>query len=230
MSGQRAKAAIVVLLALLATVGAQLWRPTQHLADQLPKLDLEAVFPQQFGQWRIDTSGPAQIVSPDQQAMLSKLYAQSLSRVYVGPRGERIMLSIAYGGDQSDATRAHRPDVCYPAQGFQIRSSSEGQVRLSAGLVRAKLMVAQQDNRIEPITYWITVGDQIALSGTEQKLAQLRYGTHGVIPDGMLVRVSSLSTNATQAYSLHERFLQDLYQSMASVNRVRVFGAIGVPA
>ena len=31
------------------------------------------------------------------------------------------MLTIAYGGDQRDALRSHRQEVCYRAQGFTVR-------------------------------------------------------------------------------------------------------------
>ena len=30
------------------------------------------------------------------------------------------MLSIAYGKNQSDALQLHKPEICYPAQGFTL--------------------------------------------------------------------------------------------------------------
>ena len=54
------------------------------------------------------------------------------------------------------------------------------------------------------------VGDRVTLSGTEQKLAQLAYSTRGVIPDGMLVRVSSIDQNAESAWLMQQSFIADL--------------------
>ncbi len=220
----RRKALVVLALAVGSAVVAHAWRPTKHLTDLRPRLDLEQLFPRQFGLWVQDTRGPVQLVSPDQQALLNKIYNQTLSRTYVGPQGQRVMLSVAYGGDQSDGTRAHRPDVCYPAQGFQIRSDQDGLLTVGAQQIRARKLVAQQGARVEPITYWVVVGERVALSGTEQKLAQLRYSTKGVIPDGMLVRVSTIDANAEQAYQVHQHFIQDMAGAMNGANYARVFG------
>jgi EpsI family protein len=38
----------------------------------------------------------------------------------INPQGYRIMLSIAYGKNQSDALQLHKPEICYPAQGFTL--------------------------------------------------------------------------------------------------------------
>ncbi|MBP6902243.1 MAG: EpsI family protein [Burkholderiaceae bacterium] len=224
MTAARWKSALVALLAVLSALVAHAWRPTQHLADMRPKLDLAQLFPRSFAGWTEDTRGPVQLVSPDQQAVLNKIYNQTLSRTYVNAAGERVMLSVAYGGDQSDGTRAHRPDVCYPSQGFQIRSDKDGLLPVGDQQIRTRLLVAQQGARIEPITYWLVVGERVALSGTEQKLAQLRYSTKGIVPDGMLVRVSTIDANTTHAYSVHQRFIQGMAGAMQGANYGRVFG------
>lgn len=221
---RRIHAFAVFVLMVLAFAGAYAWTPTKFLADTVDKVDLEALFPKTFGEWRMDDRGPVQVVSPDQQALLNKIYNQTLSRLYVNRHGDRVMLSVAYGGDQSDGTRAHRPEVCYPAQGFQILSNQVGEVRLDTRAVPARKLVAQQGSRIEPITYWVTVGSKVALSGLEQKLAQLRYSVRGVVPDGMLVRVSTIDKDSAQAYRVQEEFLRELGKSLSADSRDRVFG------
>lgn len=224
MTAARWKSALVMLLAVSAALLAHAWRPTQHLADMRPKLDLAQLFPRSFAGWSEDTRGPVQLVSPDQQAVLNKIYNQTLSRTYVNAQGERVMLSVAYGGDQSDGTRAHRPDVCYPAQGFQVRSDRTSTVSVGTHQVPSRLLVAQLGNRIEPITYWVVVGEHVALSGLEQKFAQLAYSTRGVIPDGMLVRVSTIDPDAERAYGVHREFIKDLATAVSGANRARAFG------
>jgi EpsI family protein len=221
----RLRALFAALLLCSASVLAHITRPTVHLADQHAKVDLEALFPKSFGDWRIDTSQPVSIVSPDVEAQLKTLYAQTVTRTYVGPQGERIMLSVAYGGDQSDATRAHRPDVCYPVQGFDILSNVDARIDVGQAELPVRHMFAKQGQRYEPVTFWFVVGEHVAVSGQQQKLAQLRYGVRGIIPDGMLVRVSSIDPNAATAYQVQARFIADMRAVMPQPARLRVFGS-----
>lgn len=221
----RVRAAVVAALMAVSFAGAAAWRPTSRLADTRPKVNLELLFPSSFGGWAVDDRMPVQLVSPDTAALLNKIYNQTLSRTYVNPKGERIMLSVAYGGDQSDATRAHRPEVCYPAQGFQVLSSSTGFVALGSHPLRVRRLVTQLGSRVEPITYWITVGDQVVISGTEQKLAQLTYGFRGTVADGMLVRVSSIDSDKDRALRLQEAFLLALSKSLNPGVRSQILGS-----
>jgi EpsI family protein len=225
MTASRIKAIVVFVLMACAFGVATAWKPTAHLADQRAKVDLETLFPRSFGDWVVDDRMPVQLVSPDTAALLNKIYHQTLSRTYVNKAGERIMLSVAYGGDQSDATRAHRPEVCYPAQGFQVISSAEGTVSTPGEPLRVRKLVTRLGGRTEPITYWIVVGDKVTVSGTEQKLAQLGYSVRGVIPDGMLVRVSNINPNAPAAYAAHAAFIADLHDALKPEARARILGA-----
>lgn len=224
MSQSRVKAALAAAMMMLAFIGAQAWRPTQFLAEMRPKVGMEELFPSHIGVWRQDLGGPAQLVSPDQAALLAKIYSQTLSRTYVDPMGRRIMLSVAYGGDQSDATRAHRPEVCYPAQGFNVSGISERRLDVGQQTLRARQLVAKQGNRTEPITYWIVVGDKAVLGGPEQKYAQLAYTTRGIIPDGMLVRVSNISADSTESFELHRQFLLALVRQTRPEFLARIIG------
>jgi EpsI family protein len=225
MTSARLRAFIVLLLAAVAVAVAAAWRPTQHLSDSRPKLTLDTVFPTRFADWAVDERMPVQLISPDTQALLNRIYNQTLSRTYVNGAGDRIMLSVAYGGDQSDGTRAHRPEVCYPAQGFQLLGDSSARLPLNGHQIQARRLVARLGQRNEPITYWVTVGELIVTSGTQQKLAQLRYSTRGVIPDGMLVRVSSIDSDAQRAYRVQEAFIGELAGAITGDAKSRIFGA-----
>ena len=223
----RLQALVALALMLLALLAAQAWRPSVRLADRHAKVDLAQWFPTQFGGWTIDTTMPLQLVSPEAQAGLDAVYHQTLGRIYRNPQGQRMMLSVAYGGDQSDATRAHRPEVCYPAQGFEIVERHDGEIALDERRLRVRQLLTRQGGRVEPVTYWITVGQRVTLSGTEQKLAQLSYSLRGVIPDGMLVRVSSIDSDAAHAYRMHAAFVSAMVQAMAADRQSQV---IGLPA
>ncbi|MBV8033891.1 exosortase-associated protein EpsI, B-type [Roseateles sp.] len=216
----------VMTALMLASSGASRYMtPTEHLADKVGKPDLETLFPRQFGVWRVDANVPVILPAPDVQARLDAIYNQVLSRTYVDDRGQRIMLSVAYGGDQSDGTRIHRPEVCYPAQGFQILSNRVDHIGMPGREpLKVRRLESKLEQRLEPITYWVVVGDSVVVSASEQKLAQLRYGLRGVIPDGLLVRVSSIDPEASRAFSLQQQYIADLARSLTPQASLRVFG------
>jgi EpsI family protein len=224
MSGPRLRAVVVVCAIVATAAMAHLAKPTVFMTDALGKPNLETVFPKQFGTWRIDTSMPMILPSPDTQALLNSIYNQTLTRTYVNDAGNRIMLSVAYGGDQSDGTRAHLPEVCYPAQGFQITSNFTSHLNLAGREVATRQLMAIQGMRNEPITYWLVVGDQVTVSRTDQKLAQFRLGLKGLIPDGMLVRVSSIDPDMAHGYQVQKGFLTDMAATFAEPAKDRVFG------
>ncbi|MPZ44201.1 MAG: EpsI family protein [Betaproteobacteria bacterium] len=213
--------AILMLIAAGLTIAAT---PRQRMADLGPKLDLEQIVPESLGDWRIDRSIMPVVPAPDVQAKLDQIYNQTLARTYVDKQGNRVMLSIAYGGDQSDAMRAHRPEVCYAAQGFQVVRSSLSQVATQFGVLPVKRLIATKGTRHEPITYWIVVGDNIVLDGLQQKLAQLRYGLTGTIPDGVLVRVSTIDTNSEHSFQVQDRFLKTFVSAIEGEVRARIAG------
>lgn len=221
----------MLVIALLMFAGAGLaWAitPTKKIADSKPVLNLESVIPREFSDWKVDPSIIPISVSPDVQAKLDKLYNQTLSRTYVNSKRQRVMLSIAYGADQrGEATQVHRPEFCYVAQGFRLTANLVGQLITDYGALTVRRLVAVQGNRNEPITYWITVGDKATLPGIGRKFAQLAYGLTGKVPDGMLVRVSSIDTNETEAYQLQDKFIQQLLAAVPESDRFRLIGRIG---
>jgi EpsI family protein len=226
MSPVRWRAGLVAALMVLSSALAVWMTPSIYMSDKLGKPDLETLFPKEFGDWRVDARSAMVLPSPQTQALLDSIYNQTLSRTYINPLGYRIMLSVAYGGDQSDATRAHLPEVCYPAQGFQITANESGQIRLLDRQVAVRYLMSRYGARNEPITYWLVVGDQVTVSRTDQKLTQFRLGLKGYIPDGMLVRVSSIDNNPAQGYQQQEAFLRDLAQAVPKAGSDRVFGAM----
>lgn len=228
MSAARFRALWVLALIVLTAVAAYVLKPTVYMTDRLGKPDLETLFPSQFSDWRLDARSGIIQPSPDTQALLNSIYNQILTRTYVNSKGYRIMLSVAYGGDQSDATRAHLPEVCYPAQGFQITSNQSGQLLLGNRPVSSRLLMSRMGNRNEPITYWLVVGDKVSNTRTEQKLTQFKLGLKGLIPDGMLVRVSSIDPDMQRGHQVQAEFLAQMAQAFPEAARDRVFGALPI--
>lgn len=216
---------LVIGLCMLAAAGMALaLKPTQKLANSEPKIDLEVLIPKTFGNWKIDETIVPLIADPAQEALIHKIYNQTLARTYVNPDGERIMLTIAYGGSQSDSMAVHKPEVCYPGQGFQIIKNATGTFATGDGSIPVRRLVATRGQRIEPITYWTTVGDAVAVNGLKWKLQQLKYGLTGKIPDGLLFRVSSIDADDARAYQIQDEFTRDLIKAMSPSGRERIIG------
>lgn len=221
--------AIAIGLLMIASAAmAVVLKPQERMADELPPIALAEAIPEQFGDWRIDPSIVPIDVSPDVQAQLDALYSQTLSRTYSNADGQRIMLSIAYGADQSgDGNQVHRPEFCYTAQGFELLSNQIGSLITEYGTLPVRRLLAVQGRRNEPITYWVTIGDKATLPGLQRKLSQLAYGLTGTVPDGMLVRVSSINDNTESAYALQAEFVRDMLASMDPQHRMRAAGRFG---
>ena len=82
--------------------------------------------------------------------------------------GYRIMLSLAYGSNQRGSLQAHKPEVCYPTQGFSITYNEVTTLNTPFREIPARHPFGTLGARQEPVTYWITVGDT-AVMGTTQK-------------------------------------------------------------
>ena len=216
-------------LAMLAAAGLALAAtPREHVsAETIAKTNLEAMVPEHFGDWRLDTHERLGKLSPELQAVVAKTYDQTLDRIYSNTQGQRIMLSVAYGGNQDNSMQIHRPEVCYPVQGFKVAGERTGEILLDYGRLPVKRLLATLGTRNEPITYWLVIGDQVAAFGMQRRLATLKYGLTGHIPDGMLVRVSSIDANTEAAYRVQDDFIKTMLVALNGKDRVRLMGTLG---
>lgn len=223
MSGIKRSSAALFLM-FCAALAAYLLKPTLKLADSAPTIDLERMVPPQFDGWKEDAAQALLIANPQQTALLNKLYNQTLSRTYIDRHGYRVMLSIAYGGDQSDSLQLHKPEVCYPAQGFELVDKSDAFIQVEAKSIPVVHIDVRQAERLEKVTYWATVGDQIVQGKVQKKLVEMSYGLNGKIPDGILFRVSSLDGDGERAYARQEEFVRALMGSVSPATRARLIG------
>lgn len=217
-----------VLAGSLMAVAAQLayvYKPTQRLADLKPKIELAAQIPKAFGNWQEDLTLVPIMPNPQLQSTLDALYSATLARTYRNNVGQRVMVSIAYGSDQSsEATAVHRPEFCYSAQGFRVSNLGEANVNLGTRKITVQRLNAEMGQRHETITYWITMDETTTLPGFRRKYEQIRYGLNGQIPDGMLFRVSSIGADDTENFKLQGQFLNDLVSHVNASTRDRYFG------
>jgi EpsI family protein len=217
---------IMGLLMLSSGVLTMVMTPSVKIANLQNQINLEAMIPGEFNDWKIDLSVAPLMVNPDVTGQISKIYTQTLSRTYINNQGERVMLSIAYGRDQSTDLQVHRPEVCYLASGFDIGKMTKTFVDTTIGRIPVMRLVAKQGARNEPITYWIRMGDSLTRGWFEQKAAAFSYGLTGKVPDGLLFRVSTISNDEQDSYRIQQTFLTAMLQAVRSEDRYWLVGRL----
>lgn len=215
---------LLLFFMLFATFLGVALKPVHKINKNKIPINLEKIIPKEFGGWKEDVEEVSQLVNPEQKEMLDKIYTNVLSRNYKNSSGDRIMLSIAYGADQSDSVKLHYPDICYPAQGFMIESKKIIELQTKYGKLRVKRLMTSLGPRYEPLTYWAKVGDHIVLSGTEAKITQIKYAMNGDIPDGLIFRVSNLDSNPDKGYLIQSKFIDDLLSALPPKDRQELTG------
>lgn len=226
MNVQRRHALIVLGLAGVGYGGAEALTPRTKLADlRAIRIDIGKMVPLRFGDWTNDDRVLGGIVNPVAEETLKRIYSQIISRSYRNSVGQRVMVSVAYGDDQRKDLAVHYPEVCYPAQGFSVRSNVTTQMEIAGQVLPLRrLETFMGPNRYEPVTYWTTMGDFSSFGGLPRRMIELRYGLRRVIPDGLLFRVSTIGQNSAEQFQLQEQFIQELLGSVTSEVRVLLTG------
>ena len=212
-------------VAMLGAIGlGHLMTPTTSMSPP-GAVDLEAMVPKQFGSWTFVPSAVTQVdlsVKRDgDEGSNTRVYDQVLMRTYRNPQGQSVMLALAWGRQQRQEVKIHRPELCYVAQGFRIESSRplEG---LGDGSVRGTTLLTASTRRFEPVIYWVRIGDTLSSSAWQTRLYILREGIAGRIPDGILVRTSQVMRNGSQveaSLEVQRQFLADLVAAVPPAQR-----------
>lgn len=212
-------------LGMGATAAVAAWaRPNRRVADERPGFDLAALAPPRFAAWRVDPAGVVVVAPPDQQAALDRLYNQTLARAYVGARGERVMLCLAYGADQSDGLSVHLPEVCYAGQGFRIDRVHDASLVAAGQGVPVRRLMTQRGRRHEPVSYWITTCGEATVSAWRRRMLGLREGLRRRIPDALLVRASCLDIDAERGWRMQASFMDALAATLQGPSRQMLIG------
>lgn len=216
----------VLAMALMAGASALgKWaQPTVLMAELHPRAPLTAVFPENFEGWTQDHSNVNVQLPPDVEQQVKTIYTETADRVYVNASGQRMMVTVAYGRDQSDGFKVHRPEVCYAAQGFVVKQPVAGALNLGGRNIEVQRVDTSMGDRFEPVTYWMVIGDNVVNTPWRHKLQQIRYAFHGLIADGLLVRVSSFSRDPERAYADQAAFVRQWMAHVPADQRARLFG------
>jgi EpsI family protein len=208
-----------LLLGLLfcSAAGAAAWRqPNKHL-DYLGQSKLDDIVPKTIGPWKFE-SASGLVVPPNDQLSLA-IYSNLLTRVYSDGQNPPVMLLLAQSGSQTGVLQIHRPETCYTAGGYHISAVTPQPIPVGSTIVPANKMDATVEDRVEHVIYWTRVGDKMPVSWKEQKLAVAEQNLRGIIPDAILVRVSTVRNDADGARATLEEFVRALIASIAPGRR-----------
>jgi EpsI family protein len=213
-------------VAMLLAVAAAWWLTPQPSTDAVPRL--ADVVPKSFQDWvEINTQLAPVDPTGDRDGVrdTNSPYDDVLMRAYANPRGDVILLALAYGREQHQEVKIHRPDLCYVAQGFKVIKRSrvtfpnEGDPQPATG----ERMLVQSIGRVEAVSYWIRIGGMYASNAWRTRFYIFRHGLGGHEPDGILVRVSQIVSTPDAAlderYRLQEQFIADLVRAMPAESR-----------
>ena len=216
--------ALAALAMMLAAALASLATPQLHALSAAPSL--ENTVPMAFGDWKAVSDTQLQVdVSRGVETQSEQPYDQTVMRTYVNSQGQRVMLALAWGERQRHDVKVHRPEVCYPAQGYSVVSLQVGKPLLMAGKaepVPTVSMLAQGRGGMEAVRYWIRIGTQYGGDGLQTRWYILKEGLAGRIPDGVLVRASQRIRNGEETVVFNkvmDGFLIDLIGSLPTKSR-----------
>ncbi len=218
--------AILAAVVILCAAGlSEALRPTELLASTQRAPDLEKVIPKQFGQWHLIPN--VSLVTPSESEtylkseLEARIYSQEVTRAYADTDGNMVMFLVAYGPVQNYRLKSHLPEVCYGAAGFRVSAKTVAEFTYQAGTapLTVSRLIAQKERRFEPITYWMKVGGDVATGVFDRQIARMKYGLRGIIPDGALIRVSTVGLSERASYELQDRFIHDLLEALAPRDR-----------
>ena len=218
---------LAVIFMLACTLFAWWFTPQAKWFEHLGEPQFEQLIPLSFADWtQVSDGNNTLVVDPQQQEALDNLYTQIVSRTYVQKNtGRRLMLSLAYGDNQTFSKQLHRPEACYSSQGFNIQALHAEQILANNRSIEVQRMTAQVSNRQEQVSYFIRIGDRVVRGPpTSLNLARMHMGLKGYIADGLLFRVSEISDDDKASHQLQDQFINDLLKVLSPAEQAMLIG------
>jgi EpsI family protein len=172
---------------------------------------LDNLVPEKIGPWSRSHYEP--VLIPRGEETGAKAYDSVITRYYVSDSALPIMLLIAYGSAQTGETQLHRPEICYTASGFRMRSWPNVLLQTGERKIAARVLTATAPGRTDQILYWTRVGGEFPTNSVEQRWSTLRQTLTGSIPDGVLVRISVADEDRDTAMKFIRLFTSELLAS-----------------
>lgn len=212
--------------ACLAVAGTTFARMPRRRLASIPKGKLDALAPDHIGDWRYETTSGIVLPPPDELARL--LYDQQVTRAYVSDKEPPVMLVMAYGSSQGGMLQVHRPEICYPASGFRLTETTTEKLAIGGGRsIPVRAFTANGDTRVEQVMYWTRIADALPTSWTSQRIAIMESNLLGAVPDGLLVRLSTVTDDRAAGRAALTRFAAAMLATAGANGRRQLLGASG---
>lgn len=210
--------------ACLAVAGTTYARMPRRRLASIPTGRLEKLAPDVIGDWRFEMASGIVLPPPDDLARL--LYDQQVTRAYVSEKHPPIMLVMAYGSSQGGMLQVHRPEICYPASGFRLSRTRTETLAIGGGReIPVRAFTATGDTRVEQVMYWTRIADDLPTSWTSQRIAIMESNLKGSVPDGLLVRLSTLVDQVAPARVALETFARAMLDTVGPLGRRQLLGS-----
>lgn len=224
------KSISILSLLVLAFLAAVLLKPDLSSVDnKIP--NLKSIIPERFNDWKMVQNHYQPIsVSVEDERNIDQPYDAILMETFQNnSTGETIMLAVAYGANQQQEIKIHRPELCYPAQGFKIEMLSDlpYEVELNKSVYRFNLtkIISQSKQRKELTLYWIRIGDTISSNPWKIRWNILKGGLSKKVPDGILVRTSQVllgDMSIEQSIKTQKEFINGLLKGIVTKDKANL--------
>jgi len=209
---------------LCAAAGVAYARTPKVVYPRIDKDQFETLIPNEVGPWRYESASG--LVLPPADELSARLYDCLVTRVYSREGMAPMMMLAAYNNVQDGMLQVHRPEICYPAGGYQLSNTSP--LTISNGIggeLNANHFSANGVDRSEQVMYWTRVGNKFPVTWTQQRLAVIEANLTGKIPDAILVRFSSPLASMDDALPAMTDFAAHLVAEMNGLGRRLFVGA-----
>ena len=123
----------------------------------------------------------------------------------------RVILSLVTTVDQRKLFRVHIPDICLPAQGWEVKERVAQPLHLNQSQpIMATSLLAEKDRRTSQVVYWFTSNNRVIESKILHRLLMVWDGVVGQRTPGTLIELTSplMGQNRKAVLQTQEEFAQ----------------------
>lgn len=171
--------ALIIVLMLVVFLAATSARRAMHASHEN-----SYEFPMVIEGWKGET------LNENIEFLRAELGAQSiLFRTYTD-ENKTVTMYLAYYKDVNSANRVHAPTVCYPGQGWAVKSDDEVSLKFRNNTVHVNRLIVEKGKKRELVYNWWQTGDRILPRNSWNRFYQMFRSVTGQNPSTVWVRLS----------------------------------------